>query len=677
MRARFSRCFRASRTLSFLLIATAAVIGFTPIPASAQGTPNKCIQDEYNSYNGTSKTLSCTAGDVTVAGVTGEKDLNGNPLTSCLAGTNFSFIADFTIQTTSNKTRSNVGLFFGTGGQTQALTGNCDNFVLSPTYTCPATVGTAHPQTCGDATYEELDGAINGETAATSTTAGGCGDTSSTDNNGLGTQFAELELDDVTCPTNPIPCPPGVVTPPGVTTCMALPECTGWYQPTNTMPECTISPADSFAWPSTAVPGTSSKCSCTTLYIPVQPVSPAVTVNKYCTTDNSPGNNSSCDAGPSDPSSTVTYTVSILNSSSAGGVDVDQICDNVYGQIYTAPGVTASCPVGSGCTSPNNVVGGTCDTATTCPTTAIDVTSTTTPFTCTFTATQTELKTVTDHISVYGHSDLATTTPVAISPNPTNSTNVVVTSGDAQSSATISKGLSSTTNACMTARYNVTISNTATGTTDEALTLQQTGTPGNGGYVPAITDTHYGDITTTHGSATADGSVLGTTCGSAVGGTGQGTFSSITICNGTGCGVGTAPGGSFTTPIEPGGTYQCQFDGVICGAPQSVQAFHTGTCSIPAGETNGTCTNPGATTPAGGCTLDSQCDTTCNGITETDSVTAMLAADDAVCNTSTNKCTAGNVGATCTSNSQCSLITPTPQPTQLVVNECIASYTNP
>src|SRR5439155_3804201 len=67
----------------------------------------------------------CTAGDVKVAKVVNVRDLSGNTLTSCTGGTNFNFIADFLVETTSSSARSNIGLYFGTGNintQQSALT---------------------------------------------------------------------------------------------------------------------------------------------------------------------------------------------------------------------------------------------------------------------------------------------------------------------------------------------------------------------------------------------------------------------------------------------------------------------------------------------------------------------------------------------------------------------------
>ncbi|HTJ09384.1 MAG TPA: hypothetical protein VL393_06825 [Candidatus Binataceae bacterium] len=61
----------------------------------------------------------------------------------------------------------------------------------------------------------------------------------------------------------------------------------------------------------------------------------------------------------------------------------------------------------------------------------------------------------------------------------------------------------------------------------------------------------YGDVTKLGGTGAA--TILGTTCGVAVGVHGQGTLSGST-------GAGTLP-----VTIAPGGSYTCEFDGQFCG----------------------------------------------------------------------------------------------------------------
>lgn len=527
----------------------------------AHGQNNLCIQDAYNSFNGLTahpKTLSCTANDVSVSKVTGVNVID--PIThiatsggKCVSGTTFSFVADFTIQTTSSKTRSNIGLFFGTGAS--ALTGTCSNAILTPTYNASGVfqANGVTPFVLGDPTYEELDGPINGETSPTA-----CGDSSSNDGGGTGQQTAELEIDNVSCPVTALdPCPDPTISG----TCMALPECTGWYQPANGMPLCD---SPSHAWVPAAVPGTTSKCNCTTLYIPIQLVQPSATVAKTCTTDPTNTAHTTCDLGAEGGNETYQVTITNTTPADEGGIIVDQICDNRYGTIYD-DGVAASrCPNGTISSAP--------DGGTTCNANVPGDIGNGQSGSCTFTVSHHENLSVTDQATIAGHSDISsgqTFTPPA-------SNTVTVTSEDAPTTASTTKGLApGPIQACLTLRYNVTVTNT--NGADEGIVLNQVGTLGAPGYSPALNDSYFGDITTTHGSSQTAGSVTGTTCGVATTASGQGTLSSLS-------GAGSFPqtlGPGSGTPPTGGGSYTCQFDGVICGAPSS-----TAVANCSAGLTN-------------------------------------------------------------------------------------------
>lgn len=523
------------------------------LPAFGQG--GTCMADEFGG------TLNCTANDVSVAKVTGVTIVRGGVGNSCLQGSTFDFVADFEIVTTSSKARSNIGLFFGTG-QSNALNGTCSDAILYPKITgvttCPGTGGAGQPAaiTCGDANYEELDQAINGETSNTTGSGPtGCGDSSSSDNGafGPGTQAAELEITNVTCPTTTVPCPAGSP----IATCMALPECTSWYQPASGMPVCEASPP--YPWQTAAIPGTKSKCSCTTLLIPVQPVQPTITVAKTCNTGTISGTPSGthCDIGPE--GTTVTYTVTITNTTPAGegGVVVDQICDNQYGTVYDDGTIKTACAAGL---TGNSIVSAssTCGSLGTISTSA----------SCTFEAAQGENASVIDSVTVKGHSSLVSTSMFP----PKTSNSVTVVSEDAPSTATTNKGLEPGPQAaCVTVRYNVTVANSSSA--DETLSLSSAAGPP---IVPALNDNAYGDLSTTHGSASVDGSVTGTTCGVAANNSnkGLGTLNQLTVVSpGTTVGAGEAPGGAFPDSLATSGStssYTCWFDGVICGTPSAI-----------------------------------------------------------------------------------------------------------
>jgi hypothetical protein len=133
---------------------------------------------------------------------------------------------------------------------------------------------------------------------------------------------------------------------------------------------------------------------------------------------------------------------------------------------------------------------------------------------------------------------------------PTTSNSATVTSGEAPSTATITKSLVSTTAGCATVRYGVDVKNTSSA--DEVLSLS------------ALSDSFYGVITATHGSG--DGAVLGTTCGVA---NGVGTLA------GTGNGAGTFP----QTLAVNGSDYICQFDAQFCGTLSTINLPGGGNCS--------------------------------------------------------------------------------------------------
>jgi len=494
-----SRCLNVLGV--FALIALA--IGLTPGTASAQ---NNCLQDEFTAA-GNSQTLGCTANDVRVAAVTAVRDLHGNTLTTCFQGTTFSFLADFEIVTSSTSSRSNIGLYFASQGQASALHGTCVDNIVSPLHQCPgADVGIQ----CGSDNYHELD-----------TAPDNCGDTSSSDNSPVFGAAAE----GVTVVVNNFLCE----APAGSTT-LQMPNCTSWQVPGKTI-QC-LSPAPSFPYETAAIPGSPSKCNCGVLALPITPVTANAIVQKACTTTLTPGpatftqnpntqSPTSCDAGPE--GSLVTYTVSITNTTSAGGIVIDQICDSAYGTIFQVAGFSgASCATGSSGITPTNV---------SCPPGPLAFNAT---GTCTFTATVGENVTgLADTVKVSGHSQINSSSTFSQTSN-----SVTVKSEDAPSSATVTKGFVGTEAGCATVRYSVDVHNTSGADETESLST--------------LTDTAYGDITKL-GTGTPP-IVLGTTCGVATSSLGLGTLHTV------------AGAGAFPVSIPPGGHYTCQFDGQFCSA---------------------------------------------------------------------------------------------------------------
>lgn len=547
-------CIRAV----FALVAAAV----TATPAFATGT---CVQDEYNSFNGTNKTLSCTANDVSLATASNVVVFQGglnDGSNKCIAGSPFSFTANFAIKTTSSSARSNIGVFFAGAGQTQAKTGTCSSAILAPVHSCAVVNGVA-TGSCGSSEYEELDQSINGETAA----AHGCGDTSSADGGGTGIQHSVLEVDNVTCPTSTtaVTCPAGS----GATgSCLALNYCTSWYQPANGMPVCE---SPTWSWVGAAIPGTSSKCDCSIVYIPVQPITPSISVSKACNIGGS--DSTSCALGAE--GGTVTYKVSITDSTPAGqgGVILDQICDNRYGTVYRNSTLTTTQLAACDTSAADGIIGSIDSGSFACTNTTTvngqyDIANGQTAV-CSFTVAHGENLSVTDTATVYTQSDTAANTPAT--PQPTNT--VTVTSSDAPTTAKTSSSVEAAPGAaCVTARFDVTVRNTSLA--DESVTLNSaTG-------VPALneTKTPFGNISALSGDAHTNGSVLGTTCGVAVGSPGLGTLSGVNASTTNG-GAYPATLNSGTTAVSPattpptstdGGTYSCKFDGVVCGTPAAI-----------------------------------------------------------------------------------------------------------
>jgi len=519
------------------------------VPAFA----GNCLQDEYNLT--AKQTLGCTANDVRVAKVINVRDpVTGLPKTTCTPGT-FAFLADFLVQTTSSSARSNIGLYFQKDPTAaSALSGTCSDNILTP---------------ANDPKYEELDPQPPTKNAVPDN----CGDTSSNDttvcldaNNivvpcsGAHTQtFTATQV--VSAVITDFICPSGL--PDG--TQLNLPNCTSWQVPGSTI-QCnsndgTYEGAFLKGKP-TAIPGSPSKCNCYTIPLGITVQTPSVSVTKDCTIPgNSPAqdNLSKCTFGMANTEGgDVVYTVGITNKSNFGSAVVDQICDTQYGTI-SDDGKVSACAAGDlckaqctgvdtpfkGCTGAGTASAGTsCIKSTTCST-ALTVGGT--PASCTFTASQPEKKDITDTVNVSGGGSSTGTF------GPTNSNSVEVVSGEAPSTAKITKGYDSTQAACVTVRYNVDVANTSA--VDESLSLT------------GLTDNPFGDLTkcTNTGCTNSGGNIiLGTTCGVAVGNAGLGSLSGVTA---TATNGGALPTGSSQLQGGAGSTdYKCQFDAQFCSA---------------------------------------------------------------------------------------------------------------
>lgn len=574
---------KQSLQLLGLSILFALGVGFCPTRASAQ----TCLQQEYKAA-GNTQTLSCTANDVRVAKVVNVRDLNGHQLMTCNANTPFSFIADFLVQTTSKSSRSNIGLYFATGDvttQTNALSGSCsDNIIPPASYTCAGssvTCGSSHPDefdastdNCGDTSSSDPTVCLDANNRVVSCPAPAGGST------WTATQIVTVEIDNFPC-----------IAPTG-TTQLVIPNCTSWQTPGSATLCQSSSP--SYPWVPAAIPGSPSKCNCSTIPLGITVQTPGVTLTKNCATNDGSSNWTDPTVTPTTPGCSitpeggdVTYTIGVSNTSNFGSIVIDQVCDTAYGTVYRsagAPSSLAACAAGS--------QSGVAINSTTCNSTTLGMISTTAS--CSFTVTQAENLTVSDTVSMSGHGVSAGT----FGPNSSNS--VTVISGEAPTTGTVSKSMNSTTAGCVTVRYSVDVKNTSATGTDETLSLS------------GLNDNQFGDITKWTG--TGNSLVLGTTCGASSSGSGLGTLS------------GSSGAGAFPTTLAINGDYSCQFDAQFCGPLATVPVAGTGM--------SGACTDnvcaAGEMNISGGtsCTLNTDCLQTCTGIYKTDTASATVKDDE-------------------------------------------------
>jgi hypothetical protein len=123
------------------------------------------------------------------------------------------------------------------------------------------------------------------------------------------------------------------------------------------------------------------------------------------------------------------------------------------------------------------------------------------------------------------------------------SNSVTVTSHEADTTATITKGVNSTTAGCATVRYSVNVANTSASGSDETVAIT------------ALNDSAFGDLTTCKGStngctSTGNVNILGSTCG---------------VASGIGTETGTSGAGALPASVTVGNNYTCYFDAQICG----------------------------------------------------------------------------------------------------------------
>lgn len=255
-----------------------------------------CIQDVWAAH-GNSQSVTCTAGDVKVASAGNIRDVNGNPLSQCVSGTTFSFVADFTV-VLGAQDRYDIGLYFATDGDPNkngAISGTCDaNLITSPTNIGGITFGSNK--------FIQLD-------AAPDT----CGDINAANN----PQVVTVRVDNVACQDSDGDGK------------LNLPNCTSW-RTSGQNGVCTTA--------YDAYPGAPSKCGCDIGFnVPIFVEKGSIKLSK------------SVKAGtPStlpEPGGSFAYTLKIDNPSTVTTVTIDRICDDQHGTIANVS--NTACPAGT------------------------------------------------------------------------------------------------------------------------------------------------------------------------------------------------------------------------------------------------------------------------------------------------------------------------------------------
>ncbi|MDH3589642.1 MAG: hypothetical protein OEQ74_09575 [Gammaproteobacteria bacterium] len=285
--------------LSILLLGagTLGSLGLETQSAFAGNPDPDCIQDQWNAAGNRQK-LTCTANDVRVASASNIRDVTGKPLDTCIAGSTFSFVADFLVVLGAQE-RFDIGLYFATDGDEEgkgdgAITGDCAVNIIEPLSGDPA---------LGSANFIQLD--------AVSQPGDICGDIDAANN----PQVVTVQVDNVVCQDA------------GGDGFLDLPNCTSWRQ--GGANEVCLSTADAF-------PGSPSKCNCDPDFnIPVMVEPGNIGVTKT--------------AGPPsllpEPGGEFTFTVHVQNEAQFTKVRLNRICDSDHGEIANA--TEFGCPTGS------------------------------------------------------------------------------------------------------------------------------------------------------------------------------------------------------------------------------------------------------------------------------------------------------------------------------------------
>jgi len=283
---------KATLIASSMMVACQDTHGAQSEPTEQSSTvaalPNTCMQNVW-SQHGNTQSLNCSSNDVSIASAGNIRDTSGKPLTQCVQGQVFSFIADFNVRLTA-QARYDIGLYFATDGDVNhdgALTGTCSASIITPK---------GPNGVLGSANFLQLDPAPDT-----------CGDIDATHN----PQIVTVRVDDVLCQDTDADGK------------LNLPNCTSWRQPGSN--EVCQSVNDAF-------PGSPSKCKCDIAFnVPILVEQGSITVTKTASPTSLP-----------EPGGEFTFTVTTTNTAQFTSVTIERICDDRYGTV-----AGTGCPAGT------------------------------------------------------------------------------------------------------------------------------------------------------------------------------------------------------------------------------------------------------------------------------------------------------------------------------------------
>jgi len=268
-----------TRCLGVAALASAGVL----LGVQPAGAAPSCIQDVWTAH-GNSQSLTCTANDVTLASATnicvddGAGGCKAN--NTCNGGQPVTFTADFTMPLTA-QARYDLGLYIATdgGGSDGALTGQCAANIVTAANSPTFYQADPAPDICGD-----ISSAHNPQVIRQMIT------TQCVDTNGDGK--------------------------------LNLPWCTSWRQPgsNEVCDSATFTTAATFD----AYPGSPSKCNCGTLDVDIFLETATIEVTKTASPDT-----------VAETGGSVTYLVSVKNLATQVSVTLDEMTDDLYGDITT------------------------------------------------------------------------------------------------------------------------------------------------------------------------------------------------------------------------------------------------------------------------------------------------------------------------------------------------------